>query len=201
MTVEIFDCLQGSDEWFEVRAGIPTASGFHKVLAKGQGKTRREYLLKLAGEIITGEPAESYSNAHMERGHAMEPEARAYYAFAKDAELEQVGFIRNGQKGCSPDSLVGTDGLLEVKTKLPHLAIDAILKDRFPPEHIAQCQGNLWVAEREWIDIIVYWPRIPPFIKRTYRDENYIRELAAEVDRFNDELAETVERIRQMRAA
>jgi hypothetical protein len=201
MSIEVFNCEQGSEEWFSVRSGIPTASSFHKVLAKGEGKTRRDYLLRLAGEIITGEPMDSYSNQHMERGHAMEDEARDYYALIKDVDLERIGFIRNDRKGCSPDSLVGADGILEVKTKLPHLAIETILKDKFPAEHVPQCQGNLWVAEREWIDIIVYCPGVPSFIKRAYRDEEYIKKLSIEVDRFNDDLAEIVERIRQMRSA
>ncbi len=32
---------------------------------------------------------------------------------------------------------------------------------------------------------------------RVYRDEPYIKEMASEIDRFNDELAELVERIRR----
>ena len=173
-----------------------TASRFKDVLAKGEGKTRRSYMLQLAGELLTGEPHEGFMTADMERGHEMEPDARNMYALMTDANPELVGFIRNGAKGCSPDSLVGDVGMLEIKTKLPHLLIDVLLRDEFPAEHKAQCQGALWVAEREWIDIAVYWPRLPLFIKRAYRDEAYIAGLAAAVDAFNAELAETVERIR-----
>ncbi len=201
MTLEILDCEQNSPEWFSLRAGIPTSSCFATVMAKGKGggesKTRRTYLLKLAGEIITGEPMDNYSNAHMERGHAMEAEARNFYAFMQDAAPDQVGFIRNGDKGASPDSLLGNDGILEIKTKFPHLLIDLILKDKFPPEHKAQCQGQLWVAEREWLDIAVYWPRLPLFVKRVARDEAYIKDMSQAVDAFNAELNEIVERIRQ----
>lgn len=200
MSVERFDCDQGSEEWFRLRAGLPTASEFHTVLAKGksggESLTRRKYLLSLAGELLTGEPMESYSNAHMERGKLMEEEARDAYCFMKDAEPERVGFIRNGQKGCSPDSLIGSDGMLEIKTKKPDLLIDALLKDEFLPEHKAQCQGALWVAEREWIDLAVYWPRLPLLVKRAYREPDYIAKLSAAVDAFNSELAETVERVR-----
>lgn len=198
--MEIFDCPQGSPEWFECRLGIPTASMFATVLAKGKGGgeslTRKTYLHKLAGEIVTGKPMENYTNAHMERGHVMEPEARDLYAFAHDAEPQPVGFIRNGQKGASPDSLVGAVGLLEIKTKLPHLLIDALLRDDFLAEHVAQCQGQLWVAEREWIDLCVYWPGMTPLIKRAYRDDAYIKTLADAVDTFNAELAEIVARVR-----
>lgn len=197
--MEIFDFEQQSPEWFAARAGIPTASEFATVMAKGKGggesKTRRTYLLKLAGEIITGEPMDSYCNHHMERGRVMEAEARNFYAFMMDAEPQPVGFIRNGAKGCSPDSLLGNSGVLEIKTKLPHLLIDLILKDEFPPEHKAQCQGQLWVAEREWLDLVVYWPKLPLFVKRVGRDEDYIKTLATAVDSFNDELRQMVERV------
>jgi hypothetical protein len=202
--MQIIECDQGTPDWLKARAGIPTASQFGTVMAKGEGKTRRTYLLKLAGEILTGEPMESYSNGHMERGHAMEGEARDLYCFAHDCKPERVGFIRNGQKGCSPDSLIGESGMLEVKTKLPHLLLECLLRDEFPPEHKAQCQGALWVAEREWIDIAVYWPGLPLFVKRAYRDESYILTMSAAVNAFNAELQEIVARVKahgQRRAA
>jgi len=132
----------------------------------------------------------------MDRGHEMEAEARSLYAFMSDADPTQIGFLRNGQKGCSPDSLIGDAGVLEIKTKLPHLLIDCILKDDFPAEHKAQCQGALWVAEREWVDIAVYWPRMPLFVKRAYRDEEYISKLSDAIDAFNADLAAVVDRIK-----
>lgn len=198
--MKIFTCDQLSPEWFACRMGIPTASEFSTVMAKGKGgeesKTRRTYMLKLAGEIITGEPMENYTNPHMERGKAMEDEARNFYHFINDTETERVGFIRNGETGCSPDSLIGEKGMLEIKTALPHILIDRLLKDEFPPEHKAQCQGQLWVAEREWLDIAIYWPKLPLFVKRVSREEAYIKSMADAVDQFNTELAGVVDRIR-----
>jgi predicted phage-related endonuclease len=195
--LEIIDCEQNSDEWLRARMGIPTASAFSDVLAKGEGKTRRTYMLKLAGEIITGEPMESFTNGHTERGHAMEDEARDLYTFQTGASLQRVGFVRNGAVGCSPDSLIGDDGGLEIKTKLPHLLIDVILKDKCPPEHVAQIQGTLWVTGRQWWDIVIYWPGIPLFVKRIARDDAYIKTLAEEVARFRTELDAVVSQIRQ----
>jgi hypothetical protein len=198
--IEIFDCAQGSDEWFRCRMGIPTASEFHTVMAKGKGggesKTRKTYMRKLAAEIITGEPMDHFGNHHTERGHEMEPEARDLYAFMRDCEPEIIGFVRNGKKGGSPDSLVDDSGAVEIKTKLPHLQIECIEGGGVPPEHRAQCQGVLWVAEREWIDFVSFWPALPLFVVREYRDEEYIKALSDAVDRFNDELAELVERVR-----
>ncbi len=199
--MKIYDCEQGSIEWHSCRLGLPTASMFATVLAKGRdggaSVTRKQYLLKLAGEVLTGELMDSYTNAHMERGKEMEAEARDAYAFITDHAPERIGFIVNGPKGCSPDSLIGKSGILEVKTKLPHLLLEVLLKDEFPAEHKAQCQGALWIAEREWIDIAVYWPKLPLFVKRAYRDEDYIKKLSAAVDAFNDELAATIECVRR----
>lgn len=199
--IQIFDCEQNSPEWFQARAGIPTASEFHTVMASGRGggesKTRKTYLYRLAGEVVTGEPTDTYSNAHMERGHVMEDDARNMYSFITDAEIQRVGFLRNGNKGASPDGLIGSDGMFEAKSKLPHLLIECLMRDDFPPEHKAQCQGALWVAEREWIDIVVYWPKTPLFVKRAYRDGPYIVQLASAVKQFNDELAEIVEKVRR----
>lgn len=201
--MQILDVEQNSPEWHRARAGIPTASQFKTVLAQGRGggtsKTRQDYLYRLAGELITGEPAETYSNQHMQRGHELEEEARKYYAFARDCAPEPVGFIKRDDEsaGCSPDSLIGEDGMLEIKTALPHILIAMILKGDFPPEHKAQCQGQLWIAEREWVDLTVYWPAMPPFIKREFRDERYITSLTSAVARFNEELAEIRERIRR----
>ena len=200
MTVEYIDCEQGSPEWYIARLGLPTASRFADVLSKGKGSaeslTRARYLRTLAAEIISGEPGESFETDAMRRGKAMEAEARRFYAFMHDAEPELVGFIRNGDKGCSPDALLDSEGLLEIKTKRGDILIDVLLRDELPPEHKAQVQGSLWVAERGWLDFVAYWPGLPLFVKRCYRDQAYIDVLADEVARFNDELAEIVERVR-----
>lgn len=201
MTAIVYTFEQGTPEWFEVRRGIPTASEFAAVMAKGRGseesKTRRTYLFKLAGEVLTGDLMENYTNAHFDRGKEMEPEARDLYEFLTDEPVKRVGFIRNGNAGASPDALVGDRGLLEIKTALPHLLIPRLLSGDFPPEHKAQCAGALWIAERDWIDIAVYWPKLPLFTRRMFRDDAYIAELAKAVEVFNEELAEVVERIRR----
>lgn len=199
--IEIITCEQGSPEWYQARLGLPTASEFKTVMAKGEGKTRRTYMLKLLGELMTGESEESYSNAHMERGKAQEADARNLYAFHRQVDPELVGFIKNGPKGCSPDSLIGKNGMLEVKTKLSHLQLEVLLANRVPPEHVAQCQGALWVAEREWIDFCSYRPKLPLFVIRAYRDETYIKKLSSEVDQFLAEMNDLMAKVSEYRMA
>jgi len=186
--LQIFDCIQGEPEWFECRRGVVTASRFADVLAKGQGITRRKYLYTLAGEVLTGECAESYTNAHMERGHEMEVDAINLYAFDRELDPVVVGFMRRGRAGCNPDRIIGSDGMVEVKSKLPHLQLEVLERDDLPPEHKAQVQGQLWVSGREWCDFVSYWPRLPLFVKRIDRDEKYIETLAQAVADFVGEL-------------
>jgi hypothetical protein len=199
--MQIIDCEQGSPEWFAARLGIVTASEFKTIIGvkkdAREKATRDTYMRKLAGEILTGEPMESYQNAHMERGKLMEDEARDLYAFMADVDPQRVGFIRNGAKGCSPDSLIGERGGLEIKTALPHIQIERLLKGDLPPEHRAQVQGNIWVAEREWWDFASYWPKLPLFVTRVHRDDGYIATLSGAVNQFNEELAELVEKVRR----
>lgn len=199
--MQIIDCEQGSPEWLAARAGIPTASEFHTVMAVGKqgGKslTRVAYLNKLAGEILTGEPMPTYTNADMERGKVMEDEARDLYAFMHGIEPQRVGFIRNGNAGASPDSLIGDKGGLEIKSAAAHVQIGRLLDGVLPSEHKAQVYGNLWISEREWWDFASYCPKLPLFVIRVYRDEDYIAKIANEVELFNTELQQTVEFIRR----
>ena len=88
--------------------------------------------------------------------------------------------------------------MVEIKTKATHLQIELLEADRVPPEHMAQLQGQLWVADREWVDFVSYWPRLPLFLRRVYRDEGEIKRIAEAVDQFNTELAALVQRIRML---
>jgi hypothetical protein len=195
--MEIIPCEQGSPEWHAARLGIPTASRFADVLAKGEGKTRGKYLRELAGEIIAGGvEQDTYSNGHMERGKLLEEEARNLYAYMNDVEPQMVGFIRSGRAGASPDSLIGDAGGLEIKTALQHVQVERLQRGTLPPEHKAQVQGSLWITGREWWDFVSYAPRMPLLICRVPRDDVYIAELERAIDAFNEELDNLVSSIR-----
>ncbi len=189
---QIFDCVQGEPAWFLAREGCVTASRFKDILAKGQGITRRKYLFRLAGERLGWESPETFKNDHTERGHKLEDDARQQYAFQRDVEPERIGFMRRGDVGCSPDSLIGVDGLLEIKTRLPELHMELLESPRLPPEHVAQIQGQLWVSGRQWVDFVSFWPRAPLFCIRVLRDDAYIAALTVEVEAFNAELSTIV---------
>lgn len=200
MTMQIVNCEQGTPDWYAARMGIVTASEFKTIIGVKKDArekvTRDTYMRKLAGERLTGEPMYSYVNGDMERGKAQEDEARNMYAFMTDTEPLRVGFIKNYDAGCSPDSLIGTTGGLEIKSAQAHIQIERLLRSELPPEHKAQVQGNLWLAERDYWDFVSFCPKLPLFVRRVPRDEGYIANLAGAVKAFNEELDALVASIR-----
>ena len=197
----IDDIEQCSEEWFQHRLGIPSASRFKDVLSKGSGSTRKKYLYAKAAEILTGETPESYTNEHMARGIEQEPAARALYELTSDIEVKEVGLAMLDDKSAcaSPDGVVGDHGGLEIKSVIPTVHIETILSGKMPPAHMAQVQGCMWILERDWWDFVSYSPLVidqPIFIRRIIRDEQYINKLKLEIDLFNQELAEIVEKIK-----
>nr|WP_290697416.1 lambda exonuclease family protein [Halomonas sp. UBA3074] len=200
--MQILNMSQGSPEWLSARLGRVTMSELKSLLVKGKGPGGLgagaiTYMHQLIGERITGELAEPFQgNAHTRRGHELEGVARALYCDATgEPQPQEVGLILNHEVGYSPDSLVGASGLLEIKTKLPKFQIEVLLNGEIPDEHIPQCQGGLWVSEREWIDFVSYWPGMPLFIKRAYRDDIMIRTISERVETFHEVLEDRIAKI------
>ena len=197
----ITDVEQGTQEWLELRLGIATCSELDTLLVNGKGEAgfgagAFTYMDTLIGERITGEAADPFTgNRHTERGHELEGTGRQLFESQTGVTTQQVGIILNHGIGYSPDSLIGVDGLCEIKTKLPKFQVGVILGNEIPKDHIAQCQGGLWVSEREWIDFVSYWPGMPLFIKRAYRDEAMIRKLSERVKTFYEILDERMNKV------
>lgn len=199
--------IQGTDEWLNERLGHCTASCFSDVLAKGEGKMRRRYMRQLVAERLTGKPIESWSGAHMARGKEQEPLARIEYQSITGLDVEQVGFIRHQSlmAGASPDGLIGTDGGVEIKSVIPTVQLETIERGLYPPEHVAQVQGNLWITGRKWWDFVSYCPDYTNEVLRLYRfrverDEAYIAELDAQVAKFLDEVDAMVRKYTERKA-
>lgn len=190
--MKTYDCVQGTSEWLELRAGIPTASQFDMLLTP-TGKPSASavrYMHMLLAERMMGRPMTEHMSFWMERGSEMEAEAVSFYQFQRDVETEVVGFVTNdaGTIGASPDRLVGEDGLLEIKCPAPHTHIGYLLWKTVDKAYYPQVQGQLWITERSWLDILSYHPELPPALIRVERDEQYIKELAAVVTAFSGEL-------------
>lgn len=174
---------QGSREWRELRAGIPTASEFAVLMTaearKGKlTKGAASYMHKLLGEWMLDDWIEDgASGGFVGRGKEMEEEAKAHYEFTRDTYIEPIGFVTTDDEriGCSPDGFIGVDGLIEVKCYSLQNHIGALLQA--DSEHQAQVQGGLWITERVWCDRLYYNPLLPPVTVRFERDDDYIADL------------------------
>lgn len=209
--VEIIeDVEQQSPEWLQLRLGIPTASNFSIIMADGRdgeaSKTRAKYMRQLAGEIMTGRPAEGkIKTAAMQRGNDMEPEARDYYARTAFTEVRRVDFIRrrlpSGRyAGASPDGLIGPRKALEIKTMAPDALIERLEKGAgMPPEHRAQVHGTMWLGDLEEVDLLLFYSGMPVNPRFTVvRDEAFIKEISNAVEIFDHETNKLVQKIKAM---
>lgn len=198
--------IQGTPEWFAVRVGKVTASRVADVVAKtktGWGASRANYMAELIAERLTGEVAPSFTNAAMQWGTEMEPLARDAYEFRTDATVETVGFVAHPSilmSGASPDGLVGSDGLVEIKCPNTATHIDTLMGDSIASKYETQMQWQMACTGRKWCDFVSFDPRMPEsmrlFIRRVNRDDKRISELESLVCDFLDEVTAKVQQLR-----
>lgn len=208
--LEAYNCEQGSEQWKQARAGMPTASCLGAVIAtlakkKGEAKERSNYRMQIVCEILTGQPTpEGYISPEMRWGKEQERFARAAYEIDRDVMVETCGFVVHPRLrfGCSPDGLIGDDGLLELKCPNTSTHLRWMMEGIVPLEHAPQVVGGLaCFPNRQWVDFLSFDPRlIDPklhkFIVRFPRqgNEHLIAAVEAEVERFNAEIDEVLAR-------
>ncbi len=180
----IHDCQQGSEAWAQLRAGIPTASEFSRIVTNtikdGEYKLSTSlpgYAAELAAEVFAGKPLTSFDgNFWMDRGREKEAEALDLYAFTQDAVITRVGFVTtdDGLCGCSPDALIADDGGLEVKMPKAENMVEIIgyfqKHGHAPAKYTQQVQACLWITGRPWWDQLYYHPDLPPLVVRQTPD-------------------------------
>jgi hypothetical protein len=188
--MNIHNVEQGTEDWLKLRAGVPTASEFSKIITSaGKASTQlNTYAAQLAAEFIAGKPLERWEgNQWTERGKNIEAEAREAYAFDYGVEVAQVGFVTNHGAGCSPDGLVGDEGLVEIKCLSP--AQHVLVYDFWhrnggiPADYLPQNRGQMWVCDRQWNEMFFYYPDplIPSFRHRIFRDATFDAQLRMQV--------------------
>lgn len=173
--MRIHNVSQLSQEWFELRRGKPSASNFGRIMTPKTGKlsaSADEYICELIAELhFLG--TEKPVTPAMQHGTDCEEEARKWYSFDKDQAVQQVGGIEtdDGHFWCSPDGLVGSDGLLELKCPIGKTQVAYLLDGGLPAEYRAQVHGQLIVTGRAWLDFLSYCPGLPPLLLRVEPDE------------------------------
>ena len=198
------DAVQGTDEWKQARLGIATASRFHDIMSKtrsGYSASRKNYMAELVVERLTGQPADSYQSAAMQWGTDNEPVARLNYALETGNEVAETGLWVDGEIGASPDGLVNGDGTLEIKCPNTSTHIETLTSRKVPKQYYAQIQGQLMLTDRKWCDFVSYDPRLPEnaqmIVIRVDRDNDYIKELRAELKSFLQEVDAQVKVVKE----
>lgn len=191
------DLQQGTEEWLKVRLGKFTASSASTIAVNGKGL--ETLIFEKAEELISGQIKEGYKNADMLRGNELEPKARNLYELETENIVNQVGFVELDEYiGCSPDGMIGNDGLMEVKCPTFRVYYDYLTTGLVDKGYMWQMQMQMYVTERKWCDYVVYNPlfkKTPIIIKRIERDENAINKLQVGLEMGKAKLQSIIERI------
>ncbi len=197
---------QLSDEWFQARVGVPSASCFDKVVtSKGDpSKQAVNYAYTLAGERIAGAKAETHQSYAMARGCEMEAEARQLFELITGYQVRQTGILypdENKQFSCSPDGLIDeAETGLEIKSPLIHTHVSYLLAGKLPTEYVQQVQGSMLITGFQTWHFFSYYPGLPPLHVIVKRDDEFIGKLSAALDNFCTFVDETVERLKKVAA-
>ena len=191
---------QYSEEYDRLKLGIQTSSHFHKIITP-QGKPSkqwRQYACVLIAERILQRKIDLYQSPSMERGLIVEAEVADWYEFDQDVTVQRVGFITNDNHtiGCSPDRLVGDEGLLEIKAPLPQTQVEYWISGEVNERFRPQLQGQLYVSQRSWVDIVCWHDVLPKVVMRVEPDEKFITALDRELQIFNFFIDRVMEKIR-----
>ena len=198
------DFEQGSERWLAARCGLLTASEFDRILTPtlkiAANARERAHLWEMAAQRISRHVEPAYISDAMLRGIEDEDKARANYS-ENYSEVKVCGFVTNDKwgftLGCSPDGLVGDDGLIEVKSRGQKFQIQTICEyfesGTTPEDFTLQVQGQMLVTERKWCDLISYSGGLPMVTMRIEPDpavQDAILDAAAKFEsRINEVVA------------
>jgi hypothetical protein len=173
----------------------------------GEAAGRKNYRVQLAVERLTGQKTETFTNGAMMWGTEQEPFAREAYEFITGTPVAQVGFVDHAyipMAGCSPDGLIATDGMCEIKCPNTATHVEWMLGGKVPPEHVNQMLFQMDCCQRQWCDFVSYDPRMPIdlqlFVRRLFRDDGAIEKIRYEVISLLDEVDQLVSQLQAFRA-
>lgn len=191
--------MQGTPEWLAARAGRITGSRFADVMAKPGSEAYDGLVRDLAWERFTEQPLPTYQSPAMQRGSALESEARDWLAFELGARIRQTGFMVHPELdfiGVSPDGLIDPDMGVEIKCPLHRAYMDVVRTRKVPARYRWQVQGSLWVTGRKMWLFVAYHPDHGGVIVNVERDEQAIQSLEERCIGANREIEEWVNKLR-----
>ena len=202
----IHNCEQYSEEWWALRAGVPTASRASEIITPtGKPSTQYKALVNsMIAESLGVSSDDKEPTEWMQRGTELEPEARRYYELESGRDVVEVGFITNDKYtglpvGCSPDGIIdpftnrGGDPDFkcgfEVKCPKPETHIGYLLAGGLPAYYLPQIHWSMCVSRvTRWV-FMSYHPELEPLIVEVEWDD-YTEKMDQAMQAFTPKLAE-----------
>jgi YqaJ-like recombinase protein len=200
---------QASEEWWELRRGIPTASEFHRFLtsdfelkhpqtkkAQESGELNASLFTycceKIAererGPMLDAQSEANFSSFATEQGKMFEKLARSWFELEFGVEIEEVAFVKSADDlcGCSPDGLIGDTAGIEIKAPQGVNHVRYLLEGILPPDYMHQVHGSLYVTGRERWHFVSYNETISTaaFHIVVERDEAIMRRIGNSIEQF-----------------
>lgn len=176
----IHNFKQGSQEWHDIRKLKMTAS--HAQAIGNSGKGLETYIYDLCADYLSSAEKEQLDNEHIQRGNELEAQARFVYEAETGNTVQEVGFIEiDDRVGCSPDGLIGEQGLVEIKCPSDREYLKQMVLSSVKSEYVWQIQMQMLLCQRAWCDYVAYNPNFhqPFFIKRIEPCEKKMGSIAA----------------------
>jgi putative phage-type endonuclease len=202
---------QQSESWFNARLGRVTASRISDVMAKtktGPSASRKNYMMQLLCERLTGRKEEGFTSAAMTRGTELEPDARSAYEVDQDLLVQECGFVpcpSIDMAGASPDGLVGDDGLLEIKCPNTAQHVEFLRTSKIDSGYEMQMTFQMICTGRAWCDFVSFDDRLSEELQykcmRFHYSHAEASKIMAEVRTFLDELAQLETELKTMQRA
>lgn len=185
--MKVYNFHQRSPEWYDIRRLKGTASNATEIIACGKGL---DTLAKSLVEEYFNPNFKEYSNEHTDRGNELEPIARSIYEFEFEEAVDNVGFIEyNEYIGCSPDGLIGEDGLLEIKCPSDNNYLTLYFEEKYPKKYYNQIQMQLLITGREWCDLFIYNPNFERY---------FLKERVLKSVKYSEKLIKGFEKIEEL---
>ena len=89
----------------------------------------------------------------------------------------------------------GDEGLLEIKAPLPQTQVEYWISGEIHERFRPQLQGQLYVSQRIWVDIVCWHDVLPKVVMRVEPDEQFIKALDHELQIFNFFIERVMEKI------
>lgn len=204
--MDTLELIQGSDEWKAARCGSLGASRIADMMVRtksGWGASRANLASQLVVERLTRIPTEGFVSEAMRWGQENEADARVAYEFRTNLAVEEVGIVPHPtieKSHASPDGLVGTDGLVEIKCPNTATHIDTLLNPAPDGKYVLQMQWQMACTGRQWCDFASFDPRLPEAMRlvvtRINRNPEAIENIEKEVRAFLAEIDATVAALR-----